>query len=499
MEDEVVIDCIDRLTPLLQIPKRIKLLVGGRASTKSTFVADHVLTRIGSGEGWCCGREYQNSIDESVHSMLQDEIERLQLPGFTCLKTEIKHTSGGFNFYRGLSRNITSLKGINAHGLWIEEGEATSNDTLKVLTASVRVSAREQDDARKMGREIRIPEIWITMNRRRSKDPIAQWLLKRAERELARCGYYEDDLCIIVEVNYNENPWFIGSGLEIERADDEKYMSAAEYDHKWHGAYSDAVADAIIRPDWFDACIDAHLKLGFEPEGIEVVSHDPSDQGSDPKALCYRHGSVIVDCRTKDDGDINSGADWALDYAIMVQADQFLWDGDGLGAGIRRQVSTALSGKKIRAGMFKGSESPDFPDKVYEPVTDELRKPKSNKETFLNKRAQYYWALRDRCFKTWQAVVHGKYIDPSQLISFSSDIDEIGLLRSEVCGIPRKENGSGKIQIVSKPDMKKKPYELESPNMADCVMMSLSTAGSKRERKQSQSTSNSSETSWQAM
>lgn len=495
----VEIEFIDRFYPLLVKPKRIKILVGGRASTKSTFVADHVLERMSAGELWCCAREYQNSIEESVHSMLRDEIERLEFPGFVIQQNKILYpATGGGNFYRGLARNISSLKGLNCHGLWVEEGEATSKATLKVLTASVRVSALEQAKAKKSGKPIRIPEIWITMNRGSSKDPIAQKLLKRAERELARCGYYEDDLCIIIEVNYPDNPWFEGSGLEVERADDEVNMTAAEYDHKWHGAYSDTVANAIIRPDWFDACVDAHVKLGFKPQGIEVVSHDPSDEGEDPKALAYRHGSVIVDCRIKDDGNFSDGIDWALDYALMVNCDEFVWDGDGIGAGARRDVGKALEGKKIEIGMFKGSETADFPDKIYEPILGEKMKPKPNKQVFANKRAQYYWQLRDRCFKTWQAVVKGVYHNPDDLISFASDIEDLPLLRAEICGIPKKDNGAGKIQIVSKPDMKKPPYKLDSPNMSDCVMMTLAAGHRNTRGKRPVQTANHQNGGWQS-
>ncbi len=54
--------------------------------------------------------------------------------------------------------------------------------------------------------------------------------------------------------------------------------------------------------------------------------------------------------------DINEGADWATSLAIEDGADHYLWDGDGVGAGLRRQTTEAFSGKKITATMFKGSE-----------------------------------------------------------------------------------------------------------------------------------------------
>ena len=40
-------------------------------------------------------------------------------------------------------------------------------------------------------------------------------------------------------------------------------------------------------------------------------------------------------------------------------------------------------------------------------------------------------------------------------------------------------DGAGKIQILSKDEMARKPYELPSPNLADAVMMSMMLPESK--------------------
>ena len=119
---QIPIKYVQNLHPVFTKPKRIKIIVGGRGSTKSTAIADYVAANLSRGQLWCCARENQNSIEESVHRTILDEIDRLGLTGFTDTKTQIKHISGGRAFYRGLARNITSLKstlsGIN--GLWIE-------------------------------------------------------------------------------------------------------------------------------------------------------------------------------------------------------------------------------------------------------------------------------------------------------------------------------------------------------------------------------------------
>lgn len=467
----VKIDHVARLGVLLRKQKRIKILIGGRASTKSTFVADHSLAQASTGKRICCAREYQNSIDDSVHHMLSDEIERLEFPGFDVKRAEIDHSSGGHIFYKGLARNITSLKGIHCDILWIEEGESTSEDTLRVLTASIRVTAKEQDDAKREGREIKIPEIWITMNRGSSKDPIAKHLLSRAEKSLTAKGFFEDDLLMVIDVNYDENPWFEGSGLEVERADDEKYLSAAAYDHKWNGAYSDTVENAIIEPEWFDACVDAHIELGFKPEGSEIVTFDPFDGGDDSAAIMHRHGSVFVYGEESSDGRVNDCCDWAMDYTHKVKPDVLTWDAGGVGAGLKRQITESLTGKKMSVNMFEGGGKVENPDSYYDPTPGNLMKAKTNREAFYNLRAQMYWLLRDRIFRTYLAIKDKRYTDPSDLISFSSDIPVIKELRAELCRVPLKHNGAGKIQIMSKPDMKKEG--IDSPNLGDCCMMSM--------------------------
>ena len=96
---------------------------------------------------------------------------------------------------------------------------------------------------------------------------------------------------------------------------------------------------------------------------------------------------------------------------------------------------------------------------------------KTNKEVFRNKRAQMYASLRDRVYKTYEAVVKGKMCDPEQLISFSSGMTNLTKLRSELCRMPIKPNGSGLFELYTKADMRRL-FKVSSPNLADCVMMS---------------------------
>lgn len=446
-------------------PKRFKIIIGGRGGGKSETIAAIIAGMVDqSGCRAVCCREFQTSIKQSVHSLVSRKVRDLGLEGFDVLAQEIQHRNGGMITYQGLARDPQAIKSIdNAQICWVEEAQSLSDDSLEELTPSIR-----GDDA----------EIWMSANLNSSNDPFSKKFFKPYEKELRKKGYYEDDLHTIVWINYDDNPWFPDS-LNAERLKDKETMNTAAYDHKWLGEPADTVEDAIIDPTWFDACIDAHKKLGFQPLGEEVVSHDPSDTGPDSKGLCYRHGNVILDVQERDFGDVNQGGDWAVDYAFEKKPDRFIWDGDGMGSALKRQFNDAFKGKKIDIEMFKGSESPDRPDAIYEPAeSDTSRNRKKIKETFRNKRAQYCWDLRDRIYKTYQAIKFNRFINPDELISFSSEIEDIDLLRSEVCRVPQKYNGRGLIQIMTKKEMRQ--LDIESPNMFDAVMMSLMDTGNKK-------------------
>lgn len=463
--------------PSLQIPRklekilttkaRIIVVIGGRSSGKSEGVARLLLMKAQTeGADILCGREYQNSIDDSVHKLLVTLIKRLSVDGVSNTDKKIDFNTGGGFRYKGFARNSSAVKSAQDFKYsWVEEAQDLSADSIRDLLPTIRAKGSK---------------LIFTGNPQASNDPFSERFITPFLGDILKDGYYEDDMHLVLMVNWRDNPWH--GELETQRRWDYDHLSRAEYDHIWEGAFNDDVENSIIKSEWFDAAIGAHEVLGYKPTGIQVVSHDPSDLGPDPKGLVYRHGSVILDVLENKTGDANDGCDWALDYAIDRQADLFTWDCDGMGVSLKRQVTQAIKGKKIDYYMFKGSEGPSMPGAIYQPVKDEPRaRAKTNKETFFNKRAQNYWKLHDRFYNTYRAT-QGEYVDPDEMISINPDLPCMAQLRSEVCRIPRKPNGNGKIQIMTKKEMKDK-YKIKSPNLADSLMMSMEVPH-QRERKE---------------
>ena len=444
----------EKLIPLFITPKPLKIAVGGRGSGKSESFATAMLKFCSDGERVLCAREFQNSIDDSVHSLLKRKIDDLSIPNLNPLASSITSTTGGDVVYKGLARNVQSIKSLDyIKKVWIEEGQTISQESIDTLFPTIRQNGAE---------------IWVSMNRGSITDPISQTYLKKAESELERCGYYEDDYMIVVEINWRDNPWF-PEILNQQRLKAFEEWTRAKYDHIWEGKYGDMIDNAIIEPEWFDACIDAHLNPKFngtwQAVGMKLVAFDPADTG-DAKGFAYRHGNIFIDVCDKDTGDADDGMKWALDKAHTLGADDFTFDYSGIGSGMAGAIKSSLAPKRVKVIAFNGGEGVENPDQS---VISHDGKSKKNKDIYINKRAQYYWRLYELCYNTYRCIVKGQYVDPADMISFSSEIKSMTRLRAEVCRIPRVPRGDGVIQIMSKKDMLKKG--ISSPNMADAVMM----------------------------
>lgn len=238
--------------------------------------------------------------------------------------------------------------------------------------------------------------------------------------------------------------------------------------------YNASAENIFIPPKWVEASIDAHEKLGWDPSGCKVVAYDPADTG-DAKALGYRYGSLVADCRQLKKGDIREAMLWASSYTTSLNPDGFVYDGDGMGApAVKLSLDQDFEDKDFTMDAFHGGGEVRNKER-HNPKHD-----KTNGDAFLNLRAQAYSHLRDRFEATYNAVVNGVYCDPEQMISISSEIKDLNELKAELVRPQRQYTNNGKIKVESKADMKKRG--VQSPNMADVIMM-LFAYQTKRKKK----------------
>jgi phage terminase large subunit len=334
--------------------------------------------------------------------------------------------------------------------VWLEESQTLSEESLRVLTPTIREAGSY---------------FLMCANPRSQADPFTETFLKGREGILRSEGLFEDDLHTIVRVNYDGNPYFPDE-LELERKRDKKMLSVAMYNHIWEGETLDEVENSLILADWFDAALEIGERIKYRDSGARVCGHDISDTGKDAKAVVVRHGARVLDMGLKHDGTASDGLDWAVDFVDRYHCDSFVYDQDGVGLGLTREVERSLGNRNITITGFRGGETPENPDAFF----DGHRK---NRDAFFNRRAQAYWNLRERFWKTYQAQ-DGEYIDPDELIFLDPEHSLISQLRSEICRMPLKPHQGGKIQLMPKTERAKPPLSLPSPDLADAMAYAFS-------------------------
>lgn len=173
-----------KLKPLFQ-PARYKVLVGGRGGAKSWGIARALLI-LGAQRPLriLCARELQQSIKDSVHKLLSDQIAALGLSGFyTIEQATIKGRNGTDFAFAGLRHNVTQIKSFEGVDLcWVEEAQTVSKASWETLIPTIR---REGS------------EIWISFNPELESDETYQRFVAKPPEG-----------ALVVRMNWSDNPWF---------------------------------------------------------------------------------------------------------------------------------------------------------------------------------------------------------------------------------------------------------------------------------------------------
>ena len=202
-------------------PKRYKVARGGRGSGKSwSFARALLILGVAKKERILCTREIQNSIKDSVHKLLADQIALLGLGHFYTVQEQTIRGRNGTEFiFSGLSsqtvESIKSFEGVTR--VWVEEAKNVSKRSWDILLPTIRAENSE---------------VWISYNPELETDETH-----------VRFTINPPTDCINVEINYYDNPWF-NDILERERLD---CLSRDPdlYPNIWEGKCLPAVAGAI--------------------------------------------------------------------------------------------------------------------------------------------------------------------------------------------------------------------------------------------------------------
>jgi hypothetical protein len=253
--------------------------------------------------------------------------------------------------------------------------------------------------------------------------------------------------------------------------------------------YMASQAGAVLPSEWVQAAVGAAEKLGYVPSGVKRGGLDIADQGPALNAFAGRHGSLLnhLSQWTGKNSDIYQTTVGAFNCCDDLGLDQFFYDGDGVGAGIRGDARV-INEQRRHVGLVEITDNPFHGGAaVDDPEGNDHGGERTNKDFYLNLKAQSWWGVRRRLANTFRAVnglakdlgtvdqERNEYrshdglqvVDLEDCLFIDANIDSLGLLVMELVQPTYTRNSNGKILVD------KAPEGAASPNLADAVMITF--------------------------
>ena len=358
-----ILNIPDKLLPVVTEfnNNRYFLLDGGRSGGKSQsiarfilYLAEQKLLRV------VCGREIQNTIEESVYKIFVDLIKTYSL-NFEVFSNKITHNATGSEIrFRGLreqgSVNIQGLEGVDI--LWVDEAQAIKKQTLDVIIPTIRKEKAK---------------LFWSMNRYVEDDPVYKFFVDRPD-------------CLHIHLNYNENEFC--PKVMISEAEECKIKDIDDYNHIWLGEPLKQADDLLFN----FAMIDGSPKLKFDYFNNygKILAIDVARYGSAETVFCIIEkvsDSHIIQIHqeTWKDRSLMEVVGKALDLRRTFETDLMVVDDDGMGGG----VTDRLRELKFKMQPFKGGAA-------------------SGNPLYTNLRTEGYYKLKDLFDRNFLKILDDK-------------------------------------------------------------------------------------------
>ena len=220
---------------------RYKVYYGGRGAGKSHSAAKALLILGAKSQiRVLCAREFQTSIKDSVHKLLCDQIELMNLHGFyEITQSSIRGKNGTEFAFVGLKNNVANVKSYEGVDYcWVEEAQTVSRHSWNTLIPTIRKEGSE---------------IWITFNPELETDETYQRFVVRPPEQ-----------AVVQKINWSDNPWF-PEVLALEK-DSLKSRDPSAYQTVWEGLCRLTVDGAIFANEMQVAELDDRItKVNYDP------------------------------------------------------------------------------------------------------------------------------------------------------------------------------------------------------------------------------------------
>jgi hypothetical protein len=235
--------------------------------------------------------------------------------------------------------------------------------------------------------------------------------------------------------------------------------------------YAAALQGTVIPKAWLESCVDAHLKI----EGWVDDEDDPwfggfdvADGGLATNAVVKRRAWIVKYADQWGGDDTSTNTRRAVNGCADTLPIFLSYDSVGVGAGVRGEANRLKAEGVLPHGItmspWNGGGKVQWPGKRL--IVDDEASPK-NKAYFANLKAQGWWNLRMRVYRTHRYIAHNEPSPIDSLISFDSKaIGPLLYKLIEELGQPTAQpNTLMKLQVDKTPD------GAQSPNLGDAAMM----------------------------
>ena len=352
---------------------RYKIYYGGRGAGKSHSVAKALLILAAkSSIRVLCAREYQTSIRDSVHKLLCDQIELMNMHSiFEITQNSIKGVNGSEFAFIGLKNNVANVKSYEGIDIaWVEEAQTVSRMSWNTLIPTIR---KEQS------------EIWVTFNPELETDETYQrFVLKPPEN------------AVVQKINWSDNPWFPET-LALEK-DALKSRDPSAYQTVWEGLCRQTVDGAIFANE---------MQLAELDERITKVNYDPTkpvhaifDLGwADSTAIWFLQ---FVGMETRLIRYVEDNQKTISHYLALMQTYGYMYDTLWLPHDAQNKT-LASNGKSIEEIVRNSGYKTRIIERT--PIADSIN---AARTIFRN-----CWFDRENCYDGLQCLRHYRYeVDP---------------------------------------------------------------------------------------
>jgi len=237
--------------------------------------------------------------------------------------------------------------------------------------------------------------------------------------------------------------------------------------------YSAAVSNTIIAQEWIVAAVDAHIKIPYlaaePPINKWMAGLDVADEGNDRNALALRQWIIVRSVEEWGERDPGVSTRRAIAACRDHRPLKVQYDCVGVGAAVKAEYNRLVDEGNIDKRQIEfipwnaGAKVINGYDRI---IPDDELSP-TNREMFYNFKAQAWWSLRTKFYKTFRAIKDGIVYPADELISLDSTMPLLQQLIKELAQPTRADSST--LQMV----VQKKPSGTKSPNLADAVVQCM--------------------------